>query len=109
MPRQPAQGTRAAFVFTVSKTDEYERRGQAGHFRDEEAMSEGGMEIELGPADMWILLDRETVRLQLPPLQIAGVSEPLRVHLDFDAEMVDEMLLRLTALRAQMRPSPLKN
>jgi len=29
----------------------------------------------------------------------------LRVHLDFDAEMVDEILQRLTLLRAQMLPT----
>jgi hypothetical protein len=63
------------------------------------------------PAErMWTLSgDRETVRLQLPPLPIAGMPEPLRVHLDFDAEMVDEILQRLTVLRSQMLPSRLKN
>ena len=66
------------------------------------------------PADMpaermWTLSDdRETVLLQLPPLPIDGMPEPLRVHLDFDAEMVDEILQRLTVLRAQMLASPLK-
>ena len=56
----------------------------------------------------WTLSDDlETVRLQLPPLPIDGMPEPLRVHLEFDAEMVDEILQRLTVLRAQMQPSPL--
>jgi hypothetical protein len=32
--------------------------------------------------------------------------EPLRIHLDFDAEMVDEILQRLTVLRSRMLPAP---
>ena len=57
---------------------------------------------------MFTLLDRETVRLQLPPLPVTGLAEPLRIHLDFDAESVDEMIERLTVLRAQMLPEPQK-
>jgi len=68
------------------------------------------MEADMPAERMWTLSDDlETVRLQLPPLPIDGMPEPLRVHLDFDAEMVDEILQRLTLLRAQMLPSPLKN
>ena len=68
------------------------------------------MEADMPAERMWTLSDDlETVRLQLPPLPIDGIPEPLRVHLDFDAELVDEILQRLTLLRAQMRPSPLKN
>jgi hypothetical protein len=33
-----------------------------------------------------------------------SLPEPLRVHLDFGAEAVDELLDRLTVLRAQMLP-----
>ena len=60
------------------------------------------------PAErMWTLSgDGETVRLQLPPLPIAGMPEPLRIHLDFDAETVDEILQRLSLLRAKMLPVP---
>ena len=50
--------------------------------------------------------DGETVRLQLPPLPIAGFPEPLRIHLDFGAEMVGEILQRLGLLRARMLPVP---
>lgn len=53
--------------------------------------------------------DGETVRLQLPPLPIAGFPESLRIHLDFDAEMVDEILQRLSLLRAKMLPVPRRN
>jgi hypothetical protein len=67
------------------------------------------MPVDLSPAEMFTLLDRETVRLQLPPLSIAGMPEPLRIHLDFDATMVDEILDWLTLLRARMLPIPLKN
>lgn len=64
------------------------------------------MAVGQGPAEMFTLLDRKTVRLQLPALSVAGIAEPLRIHLDFDAASVDEMLERLTQLRAQMLPAP---
>ena len=72
-------------------------------------MSDSKMPIEQGPAAMFTLLNRETVRLQLPALSMAGMAEPLRIHLDFDAESVGEMLERLTVLRAQMQPPPLRS
>jgi hypothetical protein len=52
------------------------------------------MPVELGPAEMFTLFDRETVRLRLPDLPVEGMAEPLRIHLDFDAESVDEMIER---------------
>ena len=64
------------------------------------------MPVEQSPAEMFILLDCDTVRLQLPPLPISGILEPLRIHLDFAAGMVDEILQRLSVLRAQMLPGP---
>ncbi len=64
---------------------------------------------EHGPAAMFTLLDRETVRLRLTPLPMAGRAKPLRIHLDFDAESVDEILVRLTKLRSQMLPAPTRN
>jgi hypothetical protein len=68
-----------------------------------------GMPVDLSPAEMFTLLDRETVRLQLPALPMIGMDEPLRIHLDFGAASVDEMLERLTMLRAQMLPAPRSN
>jgi hypothetical protein len=68
-----------------------------------------GMPIEHGPAEMFTLLDHDTVRLELPELPIAGRAEPLRIHLDFDADSVDEMIGRLIALRLQMLPAPQRN
>jgi hypothetical protein len=58
---------------------------------------------------MFTLRDCEHVRLQLPALRVAGLSEPLSVHLDFDAESVDEIIERLTMLRAQTLPAPAIN
>src|SRR5262249_24575220 len=42
----------------------------------------------------------------VPSLPIAGLSEPLRVNIDFAADMVDAIIDRLTELRAQMLPMP---
>lgn len=63
---------------------------------------DGGTMAAMGmpQAQMWRLsADRRTIRLQLPPLRLAGMKEPVDIHLDFEAEAVDEMLQRLTELR----------
>jgi hypothetical protein len=39
---------------------------------------------------------------------LAGLPEPLKLFLDFDAKSVDELIERLTVLRAQMLPPPPK-
>jgi hypothetical protein len=58
-------------------------------------------------AQMWTLNDDpESVKLRLPPLPLHGLPEPLRATIDFEADMVDEMLARLTLLRQQMLPAP---
>jgi hypothetical protein len=65
------------------------------------------MPLQADQARLWTLAeDRLTVRLQLPPLPLEGIPEPVKVHLDFDAETVDEILLRLSALRARVLPPP---
>jgi hypothetical protein len=67
------------------------------------------MPIDAPQSTMWTLSsDRKMVRMQLPELPISGLPKPLNVHLDFDAETVDEILLRLTELRAQMLPAPIR-
>jgi hypothetical protein len=72
-------------------------------------MTEGRMPIEDQPAMDWVLsADRRTVRMQLPPLPIASLPEPLNVFVDFDAEMVDEILQRLSEVRTRMLPAPLR-
>lgn len=64
------------------------------------------MPFEAETEQMWTLSDdREMVRLALPPLPLEGLPEPLRVHLDFTAEGIDQILDRLTFLRAQMLPA----
>jgi hypothetical protein len=65
--------------------------------------------LSFNPSELIILLDCETVRLQVPPLKLAGNAEPLLLHLDFNAELVDEIQHRLTVLRAQMLPAPTRN
>jgi len=63
------------------------------------------MPVEMSDRTMWTLSsDRKTVRLALPPLPLAGMAEPIRAIMDFDAETVDAMLERLTILRGQMLP-----
>jgi hypothetical protein len=63
------------------------------------------MPVEISDQTMWTLgSDRKTVRLALPPLPLAGMTEPIRAVVDFDAETVDAMLERLTILRGQMLP-----
>ena len=64
------------------------------------------MPIAVDSATMWTLnADNKSVRLNLPPLPIGGQAKPLVVALDFEAATVDEMIDRLTMLRAQMLPA----
>jgi hypothetical protein len=67
------------------------------------------LSAQIETARMWTLNeDRRSVRLSLPPIRLAGVPEPLRVSIDLKADMVDEILHRLSVLRAQMLPAPPK-
>ena len=53
--------------------------------------------------ELWVLsADLQSLRMQLPPLPIDGSTKPVRLFLDFDAGAVDQMLKRLSELRAQM-------
>jgi len=67
------------------------------------------MPMEQGPAEMFTLLNADTVRMQLPALPIAGRAEPMQIHIDFDVAAVEEMLEHLAVLRSQMLPAPLRN
>jgi len=67
------------------------------------------MAIDNAPGEMFTLIDEETMQLQLPDLRVAGMAEPLRIQLTFDAAGVDNMLRRLATLRAQMLPAPVRN
>jgi hypothetical protein len=63
--------------------------------------------VKIDATAMWTLgSDRQSIRLTLPPLPVASLPKPLRVALHFEATTVDEMIDRLTVLRAQMLPAP---
>ena len=49
--------------------------------------------------------DKRYVRLSLPPLPIEGLPEPARVNMDFDAGTIDQIIERLSVLRARMLPA----
>jgi hypothetical protein len=67
------------------------------------------MPIDVAQEQMWTLsADLRAVRLSLPPLPLVGLPEPLKVHMEFDAMTVDEILQRLTLLRASMLPPPVR-
>lgn len=66
-----------------------------------------GMPADNDAEQRWVLNpDRRTLRFHLPPLPMGGRAEPLKVHLDFDAESIDEIIARLSRLRLQMLPPP---
>jgi len=67
------------------------------------------MPIEIDAATMWTLnADRRSIRLTLPRLPLDDMAQPLTIALDIEASTVDEMIDRLTVLRAQMLPAPPK-
>jgi hypothetical protein len=69
----------------------------------------GMMPVAANTSTMWTLnQDRKTVRFSLPPLRVGSMPEPLMVFMDLDAGTVDEIVDRLTVLRAQMVPAPPK-
>ena len=56
-----------------------------------------------GPANIRTLSeDCRNVRLTIPPVNLAGLAEPLKLFLDFDAGAVDQMIDRLTVLPSRM-------
>ena len=68
------------------------------------------MPVEPAPEMMWTLSNnRKSVRFHILPVPILGLPERLRLHVDFDAEALDEAMQRLTVLRAQMLPAPKHN
>jgi hypothetical protein len=63
------------------------------------------MVIVANQEEMWTLRpDRKLVRLYVPDLPVAGLRDPLKVVMDFDAATVDAIVHRLSVLRAQMLP-----
>jgi hypothetical protein len=67
------------------------------------------MPVETDAETMWTLTeDRQAVRLALPPLPLVGLPEPLRVHVDFEAEAIDAMIERLATSVVTDQASHLK-
>jgi hypothetical protein len=67
----------------------------------------GTMAADIEIAQMRTLNDDPgSVKLRLPPSALHGLPEPLRVTIDFEADMVDEMLALLTLLQRQILPAP---
>jgi hypothetical protein len=65
--------------------------------------NQGVMPIESTPEQMWVLLpDRRSLRMSLPDILVEGLREPLRIHTEFEGGVVDQIIERLTVLRAQM-------
>jgi hypothetical protein len=63
------------------------------------------MPIEHQMQQMWQLAaDRRSVRLSLPGLPVTGLAEPIQVNIDFATGAVDQIIERLTVLRAHMKP-----
>jgi hypothetical protein len=65
------------------------------------------MPAAVDPITMWTLnADQRSIRLTLPPLKLAGQSQPVFVVLDLETTTVDETIDRLLSLRAAMLPAP---
>ena len=69
-------------------------------------MSEDPTQAEFDLRQLFVLQDENTVCLKLPPLQVAGTAEALRIHLDLNVEVVEWTIERLVELRKQMKPAP---
>jgi len=66
--------------------------------------------IAIDPDTAWSLNeDRQSVRLSLPPLPLAGHSKPVRVVLDFETKCLDDIIDRLVALRTCLVPPMAKH
>jgi len=73
-------------------------------------MSRRPLPLGADQEQMWTLAgDCLSVQMTLPPFPVAGMPEPLRVHIEFDTRTIDEMLQRLSVLRAQMLPPLRRN
>jgi len=53
--------------------------------------------------------DQRMARLHLPALRLAGVSKPVNIYMDMDAEAIDAFLRQLAEIRAQMLPALRRN
>ena len=63
---------------------------------------DGTMAANIHIGDLWTLNeDRRSVKLSLPPIPFEGLPEQLRLTVDFEADMVEDMIQRLTEIRAR--------
>jgi hypothetical protein len=70
-------------------------------------MTHGRMQVECSQQDMCTLSDdRRTMRLRLQQMLLVDSSQPGNVFLDLDAAKVDELIQRISELRAKMLPAP---
>jgi hypothetical protein len=70
-------------------------------------MRRNSLPLDAKQAQMWTLDgDCRSVHMTLPSFPVDGMPEPLIVHVEFDTRTIDEMLQRLSVLRAQMLPPP---
>ena|SRR5215468_11171559 len=59
------------------------------------------MPVKIDVTAMWTLSsDRRSIRLTLPRLPLAHMAQPVTIVLDVEASTVDEIIDRLTVLRA---------
>ncbi len=73
-------------------------------------MTRTSLPLDAAQEQMWTLArDCRSVHMNLPPLPIAGMPEPLTVHVQFDTRTIDEILQRLSVLRSQMLPPVQRN
>jgi len=80
------------------------REAEGAAVSADDGMMAANIELER----MWTMNDdRLSVKLSLPAIPFEGLAEPLRITVDFEADMVEDMIQRLTELRARMLP-PLK-
>jgi hypothetical protein len=67
------------------------------------------MPIDLGRQTWTLSKDRSVVCLSVPLLRLGGVSAPRKVHVNFNAAAIDQIIERLSVLRTQMLPAPTRN
>jgi len=73
-------------------------------------MRRNSLPLDAAQAEMWTLAgDCRSVHMTLPSFPVDGMPEPLIVHVEFDTGTIDEMLQRLSVLRAQMLPPLRRN
>jgi len=74
-------------------------------------MSDGGrLPLATGWAATYeVSADQRMARLHLPALRLAGVSKPVKIYMDMDAEAIDAFLRQLAEIRAQMLPALRRN